>query len=215
MKRFFFGAAVLTAFLAMGVGPALAQSQQEQQNQGQSGTQQQMQQGRTSTQTQSITGTVVSVNDNSMVISRDDGTRMTLALDNQTNKPMDVNVGDRVRIDYTTMGTDRFHAMTIAEVSAGTEGRTTYGTESRSGATGTEGRMGSESRTGSTYGTESRTSTYGSETRTTTRDDMTSRTDASGRTLPATAGPLATLAIAGAALVGLGAWIRRRRSHSH
>lgn len=179
MKRLTFSAAILLAVLAIGVGPAGAQGE----------TQDPMvaQQSPTSSSSQWVTGTVVSVNDNTIVISRDDGTSMTLIVDSQTAKPMTASVGDHVRIEYGMMGANQLHAMTITSVSA------TSGT--------------------SAYGSEGRTSAYGSETRATT-GNMSGSSDAGETSLPETASPLAGVAIAGIALVGLGLLVRRL-AHSH
>jgi len=145
---------------------------------------------------ETVTGTVVSVNDNQIVITKDDGSRMTLHMDSQSTRASAINVGDQVRVDYSSMGNNQYHVTTV---------------NLATDATGTQtGDMPAGAQTGASDYGSSQTRTDYSSTETQAQSASAWDDDRTDDALPRTASPLAVIALVGAASLAVGAIVRRK-----
>lgn len=154
-----------------------------------------------------VTGTVVSSSGSTLVIRSDAGQEMTLFVDTSSANATGLSAGQRVTVNYDMDG-GRNH-VTKVDVTTGTTGTITND-NTNTGTTGTSTYNDNTNRTGTTgtsnYGgssTTTGTSNY-DNTRMTTGSADSDRT----RNMPATASPLALLALGGVAALGSGAAIR-------
>lgn len=147
-------------------------------------------------------GKVITTSATSLVIQTTDGTRVTLVLDTDIDKPADLKPGEMVVVEYHALTNGTNHATTVSRDSSATA----------SASTELSGSASTQPATPSTYGTPaSETPTSGTMADDNDADDDS--TYSSTSTLPQTASPnglvglIGLLALAGAA--GLHAAQRR------
>lgn len=127
-----------------------------------------------------ITGTVVSSSGSTLVIRTDAGQEMTFFVDSASENATGLSAGQRVTVDYSMDGgRNHVHKVTIA---TGTTGTSAYD--------------------------DNRATTTTDQTTTTTTGTTYSDRYGTDRDMPATASPLALLALGGLAALGSGAAIR-------
>ena len=158
-----------------------------------------------------VTGTVVSVSTDKLVIRTDSGDEQTFELRAESRQPANVRVGDRIMVESREdLGRDVVTQMTMAAGTTAVTGTTgtTYGTTATPGTT-------SGYTTGTTSGTTG-TAREARDTRYTTSSENvygTTGTEAEANMadndLPATASPLPLIALAGLASLSSAFGLRR------
>lgn len=72
----------------------------------------------TQTENKTVTGKVTSATSNSIMVTTDSGDRMTFMTDTQTERPVSLSPGTRIRVDYMTHPGGEYHASTVTTLSA-------------------------------------------------------------------------------------------------
>jgi hypothetical protein len=140
--------------------------------------------------TQTLGGVVVSSSNDSLVIRTDDGTERTFKVDAQTNLPSNLAQGTRVTVAYHRMDGGVDHAARVTTATADTRPRT--GTEA-TGTPSTDRPATQDPGMGTTPSTDTATT---------------------GDQLPATAGPVPALFLAGLGALAAGLGLRRASRRS-
>lgn len=167
--------------------------------------------------TDTISGTVVSSDANSLVLTTDDGRQMTFAVDTQSNMLPNLAAGQYVKVKYVDQGAGSYR---VQEVKLDTSGK--HGQSSSSYVTPSNGSTYNNNPTsGTTTGTTSdQYKNNNANTGTTTTDNnaynnTTTTTTSTGMehhrmrgNMPATASPLPFLGLLGLVAIGVAVSIR-------
>ncbi len=187
MRRLILGLALLLV-LGMTASAVLAQSDQTGSSQsGSSNYQSQSDQSNPAGQSQTISGTVVSSDNKSLVITTDSGQQMKFSVD-QNTLPQNLQPGQRVDVNFIPQSGGKFKATQVSLSSSTAPGATEQGT-STSGTSGTS----NQGTSSSTYGTAPSGTSQG--TMGTMGQNQPAST--SRRHLPGTASPLPLIGLSG------------------
>ncbi len=148
---------------------------------------------------QTVSGTVVSSNDNSIVITTDDGTRMTFTRDSMSgNLPSGIQNGSRVTVQYDSPNPGSYHVDTVTLAPAGTSNPSETSPSGTSNPSGT-----------SIYGSNP----SGTTTESNMNENTTTTTTTSKPGMPRTASPVPLIGLAGLLALGAGFGLRAIRQH--
>lgn len=146
----------------------------------------------------SVSGSIVSVSNDVIVVRTEAGETMRFNRDASVNVPSNLAVGNRVSVEYNLIATDNMRLTRIA-LDNTTSGSSTYG-NSATGSNTTGSNLTGNNTTGNSTNSNG---TYNNSTTGTTTSGYSS--------LPRTASPLVMLAFAGLASLGGALALRARR----